>query len=194
MNERHDGKSDLQEYVARLHPYAEILIDELGPGRTYSLPQGFEVNDNSQGFSMTVQDPTRLTLFGPMGDAGVTVRVHEGSNGTFARGIDLIVAIARLLEVGPPVYQRSLNIQAKWWREQIAQCSPFLVLEPAPKTRSEMESHIDSCQTCGPVASAYGRAIDAGASIYRDADLSNLIALAHENQAEAVGFYDRKAT
>lgn len=188
----HDGKADLLEYLDVIHPNQEILIDDLAPGRANSLPNGFSITDNPQSLSIISPDPNRTMLFGPVSDSGVTIRVSEKASGAFVKGIDLIVAIARLVEVGPPTYQKSLELLAKWWRAQISECSPFLVAEAPPRTRTEMELHIEACGVCQPISQAMAASISAGSTAYRDEDVRSMIERAHNDPVAAIAHYEQK--
>lgn len=79
-----------------------------------------------------------------------------------------------------------------YWKGLIAQCQPFAAPEPAPKTRAEMETHIDGCELCQPVSQAMALAIDAGSSAYKDEDVCEMIERAHHDQAAAIAHYLQK--
>ena len=193
MDTNHDGKPDLMKFLEPVHPNAEISLDDLEPGGLHALPSGFTLTNNPMNFSdVGGHDPNRVTLFGPHSE-GVAIHVSEKASGAFVKGLDLIIAIARLVQVGPPNYQRSLSVLADWWKREIANCAEFLVPEAPPRTRPEMEAHIDGCEVCQPVGQAMARAINAGSSAYRDADMADLIQRAHDNSAAAISHYQQKA-
>lgn len=187
----HNGNIDLQKRLELIHPNQEFLLEDLAPGGRHALP-GFVITDNPQSLSIISPDPNRTMMFGPVSEAGVALRVVERAGGLYVRGIDLIVAIGRLLEVGPPVWQRSLFVLADWWKKEIAGCQPFLVPEAPPQGRAEMEAHVDTCGVCQPVSQAMVASINAGSSAYRDEDVREMIERAHADPAAAVEFYERR--
>ena len=187
-----DGKQQLIEFVSRIHPNEEISIDDLAPGRNRALPSGLSLTDNPMSFSIVNPDPTRTTLFGPLSNIGVTVRVKERAGEVLVTGLDLLVAIARVVETGPPTHQKSAQVLANWWRAQIATCAPFDVPEPAPRDRAENEMHIEACTICQPVSMAMAASISAGSSAYKDTDVATMIEMAHADQAGAIRHYDAK--
>ena len=186
-----DGKSQLLAYVARIHPAQEFSPIDLEPGGAYALPGGLTLTSNPFGVSTEV-DPDRLTLVGPFNTAVAVPTLDMFGGRVVIRGIDLLQAIARSVEVGPPVWSKRPDESGEWWKTQIAGCEPFAAPEPAPKTRPEMERHIEGCAACGPVSRAMALAIDAGSSAYRDADLAAMIEMAHGDQLAAIQFYERR--
>lgn len=191
MNELHDGKIDLLKFIESIHPAKEFSPIDLEPGGAYALPSGFTITSNP--FSVSTQvDPNRLTLFGPL-DTAVAVPTLDMFGGRIViRGIALLQAIARLVEVGPPVWSRRPSELSDWWKAQIAGCESFAVPELAPKTRPEMERHIEGCATCGPVSQAMAASISAGSSAYQDEDVRSMIERAHNDQAAAIAHYEQK--
>ena len=79
-----------------------------------------------------------------------------------------------------------------YWKGLIAQCQPFAAPEPAPKTRTEMEAHVDGCEVCQPVSQAMAASISAGSSAYQDSDVREMIERAHDNPASAIQFYEQR--
>lgn len=149
----HDGKPDLVTFIATVHANDEPSLDYL----EHALPGGFVGTYDQHDFSIVGgHDRSHIGLFGPHSGPGVTLRVIDRGGEPHVKGIDLLIAIAQLLQVGPPTFQRSPVVLADWWKGQIAQCAPFQVPEPAPKTRAEMEDHIERCATCGPVSQGHG--------------------------------------
>lgn len=186
-----DGKSQLLEYIERIHPSQEFSPIDLEPGGSYALPAGFAITSNPFAVSTQV-DPNRLTLFGPL-DTAVAVPTLDMFGGRVViRGIALLQAIARLAEVGPPVWSRRPDELSEWWKKQIAGCEPFDAPEPPPKTRTEMEGHIEECATCGPVSVSMAASISAGSTAYRDEDVREMVERAHDDQQAAIEFYERR--
>jgi hypothetical protein len=184
-----DGKAQLLEYINQVHPNEEILIADLARGRRYALPNGFEVNSNPLSLSMTVLDPDRIMVFGPIDGSGVSIRVGEKAAGSFVRGIDLIVSIAQLLKTGPPIHQRSLTVLGDWWKREIANCDPFTVPAPGPKTRAELEQHIDRDANCQRALPSFISAIDASGNPVSDAMLVEFIEKAGTDVEGAISYY-----
>ena len=186
------GKSRLLDYLNKLHPATEILIDDLKPGARHELPPGFSATNNP--LSLTIgYDPSRFMLYGPVGDWGATLPLHEKHDGRlFIRALDLASAAMTLLRVGPPTWTRNPMAMMDYVVAQISQCDEFDAPAPEPRTREENERHIASCSVCQPVAEAMARAIDAGASLYSDAHVAELVSRAHENQVQAIEYYERK--
>ena len=177
-----DGRAQLMAFAQGLHPQTEIAPCDLQPGGRYALPPGFELRI----------DPAHdesVILFGP-NDTATRVKTLIQYGGRYlVRGIDLLRALAVLMRVGEPVWEKSLDTQAIYWRELLATAPPFTIPAPAPMTRAEMERHINTCDQCQPVAVAYGNAIDSGASLTSDAHVKMMIDKAHADPAGAVAHY-----
>mgnify|MGYP001560716599 FL=1 len=187
----HDGKNDLLKFIEIIHPNQEFSPIDLEPGGAHALPAGFTITANPFGVSTQV-DPNRLTLFGPL-DTAVAIPTMDMFGGRVViRGIALLQAIARLVEVGPPVWSRRPIELSEWWKTQIAGCEPFTAPELAPKTRKEMESHIDRCELCQPVSQAMADSISAGSTAYRDSDIADMIERSHADQSAAIAHYEQK--
>lgn len=185
-----DGKSQLLEYVAPIHDDQEFLPIDLEPGGVYALPSGLTLTANPLGVSTEV-DPNQLALVGPFSTV-VAVPTYKSGGRIVIRGIDLLKSIGRVLEVGASLGSNRPEESGEWWKVQIASCAPFEAPEPGPKTRTQMERHIEGCATCGPVGMAMARAIDAGSTAYRDTDLASMIEMAHGDQVAAIQFYERR--
>lgn len=185
----HDGRPELITFIETLGWNAEPSLESLHP----RWPGGFAATFNPHDFSIVGgHDRSYITLFGPAGN-GVTLRVIDRGGEPHVKGIDVIIAIANLLRVGPPTFQRSPVVLADWWKNQIAGCEPFEVPEPAPRTRPEMDAHIDACAVCQPVSQAMASAINAGSSAYGDEDVADMIERSHLDQVEAISHYRQKA-
>jgi len=177
-----DGRAQLMAFAQGLHPQTEIAPCDLQPGGRYALPPGFELRI----------DPAHdesVILFGP-NDTATRVKTLIQYGGRYlVRGLDVLRGLACVCRVGEPVWERSLDVQADYWRQLLATAPTFAIPAPAPMTRSEMERHINTCDQCKPVAVAYGNAIDSGASLTNDAHVKMMIDKAHANQADAVQYY-----
>jgi len=177
-----DGRAQLMAFAQGLHPQMEIAPCDLQVGGRHALPSGFEAH----------LDPAHdewIRVFGPHDTATRVKTLIQYGGRYLVRGIDLLRALAVLMRVGEPVWEKSLDTQAIYWRELLATAPPFTIPTPAPMTRAEMECHINTCDQCKPVAAAYGEAIDSGASITNDAHVTAMIERAHANQADAVQYY-----
>ncbi|MEO7860966.1 MAG: hypothetical protein ABIU05_11060 [Nitrospirales bacterium] len=188
----HDGKDNLMQFISTLHPHAEIYLDDLEPERQHALPPGFSITDNPQALSIWNPDPWRTVLFGPLGDQGVPLPVRQGSRGVYVSGLNLAASLMVLVRQGPPTWERNSSAMMNYIRTEIEKCELFQVAEPAPKTRPQMDDHIEKCATCGPVASSMAAAISAGSTAYRDADVADMIERSHTDSAGAIKHYDAK--
>ena len=181
-NEMNSGNAALITYAQGLHPQMELAPCDLQPGGRYALPPGFEIH----------LDPAHdesVIVFGPH-DASARIKTLVQYGGRYLiRGLDLLRGLATALRVGEPVWEKSLEAQAEYFRALLATAPTFSIPEPAPLTRSEMERHINTCERCTPVAVAYGRAVDSGASITNDAHVTAMIERAHADSAGAVAYY-----
>jgi hypothetical protein len=180
-----DGKQQLITYLESLHPNGEYPLKDL----PRILPSGFTVTDNPQGFSILNPDPTRSTLFGPFGDRGVTLPLHQGTHGLYVKGLDLLVAIARVVEVGPPVWARSADVIGNWWKAQIATCAPFTAPATGPLSREDMEKFVDADPACKLVMPMFIESVNAGSGSVTDSMLREFIERAGADVAAAIQFY-----
>jgi len=171
-----DGREALYHFIDQLHPNEEhtpVAIQEMLPA----------------GFSIAMNDPDEVTLHGPMGS--IRIPTLERWGGPFRiKGLSLLKAVARVLEQGPPDWDRSSERQAMFWRAAIRNAGPFLVepKDPFP-TRASMENHIEGCHVCEPSNKLLIEAISHGSHRYSDAHLRELIEKSHEDQESSVRFY-----
>ena len=186
-----NGKNQLLEYVARIHPAQEFSPIDLEPGGAHALPGGFAITANPFAVSTQV-DPNRLTLFGPLNTAVAVPTLEMFGGRVVIRGIALLQAIARLVETGPPVWSSRIAEVGEWWKTQIAGCEPFMVPEPAPKTREEMERFIDIDPACQRVLPTFIESVNAGSGLVSDADLREFIERATAGPEAAIEFYTRR--
>ena len=178
-----DGHTQLMAFAQGLHPQMEIAPCDLQPGGRYALPPGFEAH-------LDDAHDEWIRVFGPHDTATRVKTLIQYGGRYLVRGIDLLRALAVLMRVGEPVWEKSLDTQAIYWRELLATAPPFTIPAPAPMTRAEMERHINTCDQCQPVAVAYGNAIDSGASLTSDAHVKMMIDKAHADSAGAVAYYN----
>ena len=177
-----DGHAQLMAFAHTIHPQMEIAPCDLKPGGRYALPPGFELH----------LDPAHdesVIVFGPH-DASARIKTLVQYGGRYLiRGLDLLRGLATALRAGEPVWEKSLDTQANYWRALLATAAPFTIPAPQPRTRIQMEQHINSCDVCKPVSIAYGKAVDSGASITNDAHVTAMIDKAHADPAAATAHY-----
>lgn len=181
-NMMNDGKAQLMDYVQGLHPQMEYTPCDLQPGGRYALPTGFELH-------LDVAHDEWVRLFGP-GDASTRVKTLVQYGGRYLiRSLDLLQALAVVLRVGPPVWERSLDVQADYWRNLLATVPTFSIPAPAPMSRIEMERHVDHDANCQRVLPAFTEAASVTGRLVSDADLREFIARATTDPENAIVYY-----
>jgi hypothetical protein len=173
-----DGKAEMLAFARAHHPRAEHTPVDLAK----VLPQfGFEVLD---------ADDEELIMRGPDGLAARVRTMTRLGGDVRVKHLTLVKTLEWLMRVGTPTWESELR-QFDWHVAQLAQCDPFQV--PAVEefgTRQELTAHIDTCKTCEPTARLLGQALELGSNRSEDKHLRELIERSHENQADAIRFYE----
>ena len=181
-NEMNSGNAALITYAQGLHPQMELAPCDLQPGGRYALPPGFEIH----------LDPAHdesVIVFGPH-DASARIKTLVQYGGRYLiRGLDLLRGLATALRVGEPVWEKSLEAQAEYFRALLAAAPPFIVPERGPMTRSEMEQYIDRDAHCQRAVGAFTEAIDAAGAPVTDVGLRDFIQRATDDPDSAVTYY-----
>lgn len=181
-NTMNDGRAQLMAFAHTIHPQMEMAPCDLQPGGLHALPPGFEIHI----------DPAHdesIRLFGP-GDTATRVRTLTQYGGRYLiRGIDLLRALAVLMRVGEPVWEKSLDTQAIYWRELLATAAPFTIPAPQPMNRLELEQFIDVDPACQRAISAFTESVNVSGRLVSDTDLRAFIARATDNPDAAIVYY-----
>jgi hypothetical protein len=172
-----DGRPELFAWIDSINPREELSPADLQK----SLPAGFALTG----------DVDKPVLHGPLGTSTTVPTLERWGGGLKIKGLVLLEAVARLLERGPRVWERSLERQADYWRQEIKTADAIMVEPKDPLgTRDAMENHVADCNRCQPAFAVLQQAVDWGSSRTRDQDLKELIARSHENSAAAKTYYE----
>lgn len=171
-NHTNNGNDLLRTWARGLQPNQQYKPADLLPGGQYAPPQasGIEI----------VLDPVHETLRLFRGDSGTFVKTLSPWGGEFrVLGLDIMEALREACRVGYPTWRSSLDEKKNYLIALLDDVDPVVVPEAAPMTRSELDTHLDTCATCAPAMAILGQAIDAGRSLPKDHELRDLVTKAH---------------
>ena len=174
----------LLDFARGLHPQMEIAPCDLQPSGRYALPPGFELH-------IDVSHDEWVRLFGPNETSTRVKTLIQYGGRVLIRGIDVLRALAVLTRVGEPVWERSLDAQAEYWRALLAEAAPFVVPDKAPMTRADMEAFIDRDPSCQRVISAFIEAVNTTGRLVSNADMQDFILKASADPEAAVLYYQQ---